>query len=82
MSKSCSKECTCLYIIKSYFYYSGGPLDGPENGPAPGPWDIPAQCKKLFKDEKRESEVPHTATTKVIVWGEDTNVKKRNYKIL
>ncbi|VDH96103.1 Hypothetical predicted protein [Mytilus galloprovincialis] len=44
--------------------YTGGPLDGPENGPAPGPWDIPAQCKKLFKDEKRESEVPHTATTK------------------
>lgn len=44
--------------------YLGGPLDGPEFGPAPGPWDIPAQCTKLFKDEKRDLEVPHTASAK------------------
>jgi hypothetical protein len=43
----------------------GGHIDGPENGPAPGPWDIPTQCEELFKDEKKNIEVPHTASVKV-----------------
>lgn len=46
-------------------FIEGGYIDGPENGPAPGPWDIPAQCEELFKDEKKNIEVPHTASVKV-----------------
>ena len=44
---------------------SGGPVDGPMNGPAPLPWDIPAVAAVKFKDEKRRIEVPHTAYVKV-----------------
>ncbi|KAL4227078.1 hypothetical protein ACF0H5_015052 [Mactra antiquata] len=44
--------------------YSGQPIDGPQNGQAPGPWDIQAQPTKLFEDQKVEVEVPHTASVK------------------
>lgn len=54
-------------FFEQFFFcnFIGGPLDGPEFGPAPGPWDIPAECEKMFKDEKRDLEVPHTASAKV-----------------
>jgi hypothetical protein len=53
--------------LMDYFsvFIEGGHIDGPENGPAPGPWDIPTQCEELFKDEKKNIEVPHTASVKV-----------------
>lgn len=45
--------------------YKGGFVDGPENGPAPPPWAIACEPKKLFKDDKFKKEVPHTAKVKV-----------------
>lgn len=44
--------------------YKGGFVDGPENGPAPPPWAIACEPKKLFKDDKFKKEVPHTAKVK------------------
>ena len=43
----------------------GQPVDGPQNGPAPGPWDISAHPGEMFKDHMRTFEVPHTASVKV-----------------
>ena len=43
---------------------TGQPVDGPQNGPAPGPWDIAAQPSEMFKDEVKVFEVPHTASVK------------------
>lgn len=42
--------------------YKGQPIDGPQNGPAPGPWDIASHPCDLFQDEIRTMEVPHTAS--------------------
>lgn len=41
--------------------YSGGPVDGPEYGPAPGPWDMQIQADMMFADHVKTVEVPHTA---------------------
>ena len=51
--------------------YSGQPIDGPMNGPAPGPWDIQASPPQLFTNQKTEIEVPHTASVKVSEWAEE-----------
>ena len=40
--------------------YKGGPIDGPENGPVPQPWDIPIVASRLFADETKKVRVPHT----------------------
>jgi len=41
--------------------YFGGAVDGPENGPAPAPWDIPMQMPKLFTVDLHQAvRVPHT----------------------
>jgi len=40
-------------------------IDGPQNGPAPGPWDIAAQPSQLFQDSHKQFEIPHTASVKV-----------------
>ena len=45
--------------------FTGQPIDGPCNGPAPGPWDIQAQPPQMFQNQKTEIEVPHTASVKV-----------------
>lgn len=44
---------------------SGQPIDGPQNGPAPLPWSIPADFPALFMNNTRKIEVPHTASVKV-----------------
>ena len=41
-------------------------IDGPQNGLAPQPWDIPAQPTQLFTPQEALIEVPHTAAVKVI----------------
>ena len=41
-------------------------IDGPQNGLAPQPWDIPAQPSQLFTPQEALIEVPHTAAVKVI----------------
>ncbi|XP_064399317.1 protein SSUH2 homolog [Halichondria panicea] len=45
--------------------FAGQLIDGPQNGPAPGPWDIAAQPNQLFQDHEKHFEVPHTASVKV-----------------
>ncbi|MDC3960364.1 hypothetical protein [Polyangium jinanense] len=41
--------------------YAGGPVDGPANGRAPGPWEILLQMPPLFTQEHRVIvRVPHT----------------------
>ena len=45
---------------------SGQQIDGPQNGPAPQPWDILVQPNKMFMPQEAHIEVPHTATVKVM----------------
>mmetsp|Transcript_11954 Transcript_11954/g.18040 ORF Transcript_11954/g.18040 Transcript_11954/m.18040 type:complete len:432 (+) Transcript_11954:1861-3156(+) len=40
----------------------GSHVDGPQNGQPPQPWDIEAHPSRLFANERREIEVPHTST--------------------
>ncbi|XP_048747814.2 protein SSUH2 homolog [Ostrea edulis] len=47
-----------------YDPFHGQHVDGPEFGPAPGPWDISATFKEFFKNETQHHEVPHTAYVK------------------
>lgn len=42
-------------------YPIGTMIDGPECGPAPGPWDIPVQITEYFKDTTHKLEIPHTS---------------------
>jgi len=42
--------------------YRGGPIDGPQNGQPPAPWDIPIQPTGHFTPVTLKSEVPHTAS--------------------
>ncbi|PNF35665.1 SSUH2-like protein [Cryptotermes secundus] len=44
--------------------YSGGEVDGAENGPAPLPWDINSQPSDMFKNEEKFIRVPHTSSVK------------------
>lgn len=44
---------------------AGQQIDGPFNGPAPGPWDIQANAPGPFQNGKMDVEVPHTASVKV-----------------
>ncbi|GIY72491.1 protein SSUH2 [Caerostris extrusa] len=44
--------------------YTGQPIDGPANGPAPTPWNVTALPSDSFKDAKQKVEVPHTAFVK------------------
>ncbi|XP_052781226.1 protein SSUH2 homolog isoform X2 [Mya arenaria] len=48
----------------AYDPYSGQPIDGPQNGPAPGPWDIQAAPPATFQNQQSHIEVPHTASVK------------------
>lgn len=48
-----------------YEPYKSQLIDGPQNGPAPGPWDIQAAPNQLFQDHVKHFEVPHTASIKV-----------------
>nr|XP_058949494.1 protein SSUH2 homolog [Pocillopora verrucosa] len=44
--------------------YRGQVIDGPQNGPAPPPWSIPAQPNQIFTPQAVNIEVPHTASVK------------------
>lgn len=48
----------------AYEPYTGQMIDGPQNGTAPGPWDIAASPPSLFQDYVQHFEVPHTASVK------------------
>lgn len=45
--------------------YTGQLIDGPQNGTAPGPWDIQATPPTMFQNTEQNLEVPHTASVKV-----------------
>ena len=56
-----------LLVFKYHFdLLSGQPIDSPVNGPAPLPWNIPAQPQQMFSDFQTKLEVPHTANIKVL----------------
>lgn len=42
--------------------YRGGPVDGPQNGPAPPPWQMHCVANTMFSTHEKKMEVPHTAT--------------------
>lgn len=44
---------------------TGQIIDGPQNGPAPGPWVIGVQPSQMFSPSSTRVEVPHTASVKV-----------------
>ena len=52
-------------IANSLFMNVGQVIDGPQNGPAPPPWSIPAQPNQIFTPQAVNIEVPHTASVKV-----------------
>ena len=52
-------------IGNSLFTNVGQVIDGPQNGPAPPPWSIPAQPNQIFTPQAVNIEVPHTASVKV-----------------
>ena len=52
-------------IGNSLFMNVGQVIDGPQNGPAPPPWSIPAQPNQIFTPQAMNIEVPHTASVKV-----------------
>lgn len=45
--------------------YRGGPVDGPENGIPPPPWQIHCLADSMFHTHVKKMEVPHTATVRV-----------------
>ena len=48
-----------------YELYHGGPVDGPNCGTAPKPWDIPVKPKQLFVNHNMKVRIPHTEQVKV-----------------
>ncbi|GIX66552.1 protein SSUH2 [Caerostris extrusa] len=44
--------------------FTGQYVDGPQNGPPPGPWDIPITIPEMFQDCQIKTEIPHTAYVK------------------
>ena len=52
-------------IGNSLFMNVGQVIDGPQNGPVPPPWSIPAQPNQIFTPQAVNIEVPHTASVKV-----------------
>lgn len=66
--------CIKQYCVMTFYVYlnintacdfTGQMIDGPNNGPAPGPWDLQCTPPAKFKNHKAEIEVPHTASVKV-----------------
>lgn len=48
-----------IVLLKTPYY--GQAIDGPENGPPPGPWQIVVRPPVLFQNSQVRSEIPHTA---------------------
>ncbi len=42
-----------------------GAVDGPHNGPAPGPWQVEVHPDETFLTHTKKVDVPHTAYVKV-----------------
>ncbi|EDO42546.1 predicted protein, partial [Nematostella vectensis] len=61
---SLSSFCESRSTAWKFEPYTGQMIDGPNNGPAPPPWSIPAQHSGMFTDMVKKIEVPHTAVIK------------------
>ncbi|WAR26498.1 SSUH2-like protein [Mya arenaria] len=48
----------------AYDPYTNQQIDGPQNGHAPGPWDILVAPPSMFKKQQSHIEVPHSAVIK------------------
>ncbi|KAK2571489.1 Protein SSUH2-like protein [Acropora cervicornis] len=59
-----SSFCESRSTSWKYEPFTGQMIDGPQNGLAPQPWDIPAQPSQLFTPQEALIEVPHTAAVK------------------
>uniref|UniRef100_A0A1I8J240 SRCR domain-containing protein n=1 Tax=Macrostomum lignano TaxID=282301 RepID=A0A1I8J240_9PLAT len=46
----------------SYEPFSGQKLDSPNEGKAPGPWEVELRPREMFVDQDKELIVPHTST--------------------
>ncbi|XP_055943699.1 protein SSUH2 homolog isoform X2 [Argiope bruennichi] len=55
------KRTTCW----AFEPYNGGPVDRPDSGEAPFPWDIPSSPPSYFTNHAIQLEVPYTASIKV-----------------
>jgi hypothetical protein len=49
---------------RAHVAYRGGPVDGPEHGQPPQPWDIPVAVPGKFIDRDHHEPVPHTDVVK------------------
>ncbi|KAM8867691.1 protein SSUH2 homolog [Synchiropus splendidus] len=45
--------------------YNGQPVDGPQCGPSPPPWDVPVMMPARYQDVVEKVRVPHTSFVKV-----------------
>ncbi|KAI1286225.1 Protein SSUH2 -like protein [Halotydeus destructor] len=45
--------------------YNGQLIDGPQNGPSPGPWQVIATPEVTFDQSTRKYEVPHSANVRL-----------------
>ncbi|CAL8082576.1 unnamed protein product [Orchesella dallaii] len=71
---SIRQNCAYHYILQTFTEkrearwawapHVGGDADGPDQGAAPSPWDLPASPSKPFHSEVKVIEVPHTASVK------------------
>ncbi|XP_068110932.1 protein SSUH2 homolog [Hyperolius riggenbachi] len=52
----------CKWVTVPYY---GETIDGPANGPAPKPWEIPVVVPRMFQDGKHKLKVPHTSRLEV-----------------
>ena len=64
--QSSRKDVKCSHVEK--INVLGLPIDGPQNGPAPQPWDIAVNPPAMFKNSSSRLEVPHTASVKVTLY--------------
>ncbi|XP_074645676.1 protein SSUH2 homolog [Tubulanus polymorphus] len=54
-----------------YEPFYGGMIDGPHNGRAPGPWEIPFNADSFFNNHTKKTRVPHTESVSMchFCWG-------------
>ena len=54
-----------LWLLDIVCVNTGQIIDGPHNGPAPGPWLVDVKPARMFSPSTTHVEVPHTASVKV-----------------
>lgn len=62
---SCVMEGAALHELCCPVVSSGQPVDGPQFGASPLPWDIPVSLPQRFTDRVEKVRVPHSSIVKV-----------------